>query len=251
MRLAADARSLRHAPAAGAQLRGNAHARDANSGHGKSGGFCTTTRGPPGQARGRRPAGHPPPPFPTAYCFADRHGRAELPEASATAAPTPTAEPTLRLGFGTEILGRNHILNANQTIEYGFCPPTSGDHYAITGVGPIRNAVYPNNAEQPPGGWVHNLEHGWVVLLYSCKNGCPSADEMAQMQAWYDAAPTPDPSQGCAKEVLVARFDSMTTRFAELAWGRAMLTDQFDLETAKIFTQQWMDAGSEPEKTIC
>ena len=139
--------------------------------------------------------------------------------ASASAAPTVAPEPTARLGFTTTILGRNHILNANQTITYGFCPPTSGDHYNISGVGPIRAAVYPNTAEQPPGGWVHNLEHGWVVLLYSCKNGCPSAEEMAQMQAWYDQAPTPDPSQGCDKEVLVARFDSMNTRFAAAGLG--------------------------------
>ena len=112
---------------------------------------------------------------------------------------TPVPEPTAILGFTTEILGRNHILNANQTIEYGFCPPTSGDHYNIAGVGPIRAAVYPNNAEQPPGGWVHNMEHGWVVQLYSCKNGCPSADEMAQMTAFFNQAPPPDPAknQGC------------------------------------------------------
>jgi len=167
--------------------------------------------------------------------------------------PTEAPPPTPRLGFTTTILGRNHILNANQTIEYGFCPPTSGDHYNISGVGPIRAAVYPNTAEQPPGGWVHNLEHGWVVLLYSCKNGCPSADEMAQMQQWFDQAPTPDPAsnQGCTKEVLVARFDSMTTRFALVAWGRAYLTDNFDLDTGLTFTQQWMDHGTEPETTTC
>jgi hypothetical protein len=111
--------------------------------------------------------------------------------------------------------------------------------------------VYPNNAEQPPGGWVHNLEHGWVVLLYSCKNGCPSADEMAQMQQWFDQAPTPDPSQGCDKEAIVARFDSMTTRFAVVAWGRELMMDEFNLDTAKTFAQQWTDAGTEPEKTIC
>ena len=176
---------------------------------------------------------------------------------SPAASTTPAPAPTLRLGFTTEVLGRNHILNAGQTIEYGFCPPTSGDHYNIAGVGPIRAAVYPNSAEQPPGGWVHNLEHGWVVLLYSCKQqfgGCPSADTMAQMQQWYDQAPTPDPSKNggaCDKEVIVARFDSMNSQFAVLAWGRAMLMDTFNLDTALTFAQQWMDPGSEPEKSTC
>ncbi len=174
---------------------------------------------------------------------------------SGTPAPstTPTPEPTLRLGFGTDILGRNHIVNPNQTIEYGFCPPDSGDHYNIQNIGPIKAAVYPTNQPQAPGGWVHNLEHGWVVVLYRCTgpDDCPSADELAQLQAFYDQAPTPAASQGCDKEVLVARFDSMDTRFAVLAWGREMLTDQFNLDTALTFAQQWMDPGSEPEKSIC
>lgn len=180
---------------------------------------------------------------------------AAAPSASAAASPsapaTPAPAPTARLGFTTSILGRNHILNANQTIEYGFCPPTSGDHYNIANVGPIRAAVYPNNAEQPPGGWIHNLEHGWVVVLYSCKNGCPTADEMAALQSWFDQAPAPAASQNCDKEVLVARFDSMNTKFAVLAWGRALLTDDFSLDTALTFAQQWMDHGTEPEPSIC
>ncbi len=175
---------------------------------------------------------------------------------SPAASTAPTAEPTLRLGFTTEILGRNHVLNPNQVIEYGFCPPTSGDHYNIPGIGPIKAAVYPTNQPQPPGGWVHNLEHGWVVVLYRCTglNDCPSDVEMQQMQDFFNAAPTADPSQGCPppnKEVIVARFDSMDTRFAYLAWGRAYLTNEFDKDTALTFTQQWMDAGTEPEKSIC
>jgi hypothetical protein len=31
----------------------------------------------------------------------------------------------------------------------------------------------------------------------SCKNGCPSADEMAQMQQWFDQSPAVAASQGC------------------------------------------------------
>ena len=30
-----------------------------------------------------------------------------------------------------------------------------------------------------------------------------------------------------------------------------MLTDEFDLDTSLTFAQQWMDHGTEPEKTIC
>jgi hypothetical protein len=77
---------------------------------------------------------------------------------------------------------------------------------------------------------------------------------MAQMQQWYDEARTPGPEQNCPppnKEVLVARFDGMTTRFAELAWGRALMTDEFDLDTALTYADQWMDPGTEREHNLC
>ena len=120
----------------------------------------------------------------------------------------------------------------------------------------LRVAV-PNTAEQPPGGWIHNLEHGWVVMLYRCpggqpgQNGCPTTEQIAQLQQLYDQAPAVDPSQGCDKELIVARFDSMSTTFAELAWGRALLTDDFDLDRAKTFAEQWTDPGTERETSIC
>jgi hypothetical protein len=170
--------------------------------------------------------------------------------------PSPTPEPTARLGFTTTILGRTHITDPNATISYGFCPPTSGDHYQILGKGPIHAGVYPANQEQTPGGWVHNLEHGYVVLVYRCPSGtlgtgdCISEAEMAQLQAFYDQVP-PSSNASCPTKVIVARFDAMTTKFALLAWGRAYLFDQFDLDTALTFDQQWTDHDAVPEPGLC
>ncbi len=178
------------------------------------------------------------------------------PAASPTASATAVPEPTPRLGFSTSLLGRNHIRDLNTIIEYAFCPPTSGDHFNVTNRGPIRAAVYPPNEEQVPGGWLHNMEHGYVVALYRCPSGvlgqgdCISQAEMAQMQAFFDQAPTSiNPS--CKTKVVVARFDSMKTRFALLAWGRAYLVDDFDLDTALLFAQQWTDHPAVPEPGLC
>ncbi len=175
---------------------------------------------------------------------------------SPTAAPTPVPEPTPRLGFTTGLLGRGHIRDLGTVINYAFCPPTSGDHYNITNHGPIRAAVYPANQEQVPGGWLHNLEHGYVVALYRCPSGvlgqgdCISQDEFNQMQAFFDQVPdSVNPS--CPTKVVVARFDTMKTRFAMLAWGRALLTDTFDLDTALLFDQQWQDQPAAPERGSC
>jgi hypothetical protein len=165
-------------------------------------------------------------------------------------------EPTNRLGFSTGLLGRNHVVDPNRVINYAFCPPTSGEHYNIPGRGPIRAGVYPANQEQGPGGWVHNLEHGYVVALYRCPSGvlgqgdCISQAEFDQMQAFFDQVPdSVNPS--CPTKIVVARFDTMSTRFALLAWGRALLTDTFDLDTALLFNQQWQDQPAAPERGSC
>jgi len=39
----------------------------------------------------------------------------------------------------------------------------------------------------PPGFWVHNLEHGAVVITYNCPGGCPA--EVAAAQALIDSLP--------------------------------------------------------------
>ena len=143
--------------------------------------------------------------------------------------------------------------DVNTVIKYAFCPPTSGDHFAAdNNRGPIRAAVYPKTEEQVPGGWIHNLEHGYVVALYRCSgpDDCPSDAEMAQLQAFFDQAPVSiNPS--CPNKVIVARFDQMDTRFAMLAWGRALLVNEFDLDTALTFAQQWMDHEAVPERGQC
>jgi hypothetical protein len=163
---------------------------------------------------------------------------------------TPPPSQSLDQGFPTTYLGNQHV-NVGTTIRYGFCPPTSGSHYSSGTRGPIPAAVYAPSSEQAPGGWVHNLEHGWVVALYRCPSGtpgqgdCASNDEMATLQQWFNDAPT---SATCGRQALVARFDSMTTRFAVLAWNRALLVDDFNLSLASNFADTWTDVtASEPD----
>jgi hypothetical protein len=149
-------------------------------------------------------------------------------------------------------MGRLHV-PAGTTINYGFCPPTSGDHYN-SGREPIPARVYQANQEQAPGGWVHNLEHGWVALLYRCPSGtlgsgdCVTLDQMTLMQQWFDAQPA---VATCGKQALVARFDAMKTRFALVAWDRALLLDDLDMAKALTFAEQWTDAPGAPETPKC
>lgn len=169
--------------------------------------------------------------------------------------PTPEPQPTARLGFTTQDLGRSHVA-AGTSVKYAFCAPTSGDHYNVPGQAPMQPAVYGPASEKYPQYWIHNLEHGYVVLAYRCPSGvagqgdCISQADLDKIQGWYDNTPPPTGST-CAKKVLAVRLDSMTTPFALLAWDRALLMDTFDVETANTFTQQWVDLPTTPERGAC
>jgi hypothetical protein len=69
--------------------------------------------------------------------------------------------------------GQQHVAEGSP-IQYKSVPPTSGPHYpAPKDWGVFDQAVV-------PGYWVHNLEHGGVVLLYNCPSGCPDVVSVGQ-----------------------------------------------------------------------
>jgi len=163
-------------------------------------------------------------------------------------------EPTPRLGFTTDIIGRSHV-PVGTTVNYAYCPPTSGNHYNQPAA-PIPARVYPVTEPKAPQYWLHNLEHGYVVVAYRCPSGqlgvgdCITQDQFNQIQTWFQNAPDSGIAS-CPKKVLAVRFDTMDTQFAYLAWGRALLSNEFDIDTANTFTQQWMDHDAVPERGAC
>jgi hypothetical protein len=192
-------------------------------------------------------------PVPSASPAASAEASAS-PGASASAEPSPAPEPTPRLGFTTEILGTTHV-PVGTVVNYAFCPPTSGNHYQQPAA-PIPARVYPPSDPKAPQYWIHNLEHGYVVVGYRCPSGvlgqgdCVTQEEMNEMQQFFDQAPDSGVA-ACPTKVVVVRFDAMDTKFAYLAWGRALLTNDFDIDTANTFTEQWMDHDATPEKGAC
>lgn len=167
--------------------------------------------------------------------------------------PPAVQEDSSGLGFATTDMGTAHVPPGSK-LTYAYCPPASGSHYSAENRGPIPVRVYPANDERTPGGWVHNLEHGHVALLYRCPSGqlgtgdCATAEEMATMQQWFtEQADAPN----CGKQALVARFDTMAARFALVAWGRVLLLDTLDLARAQTFAEQWTDNPALAEARLC
>jgi hypothetical protein len=189
-------------------------------------------------------------------------GETAAPEASPSPSASPSAPATPELGFVAPDLGRDHVRRGSQPLDYAYCPPTSGMHYNAAGDGPIRRDFYasidaPGSVPvKDPGGWLHNLEHGYMVALYSCGddgNQCPTREEMTALRRFFDEAPLTEGASACGEpnKVIVARFDQMSTRFALVAWDRALLVDTFDVDQAKAFAQQFIDGRAAPEQFRC
>ncbi|HYN47693.1 MAG TPA: DUF3105 domain-containing protein, partial [Candidatus Nanopelagicales bacterium] len=88
-----------------------------------------------------------------------------------TAAPSPAADATPRVGQLTRDLGRAHV-ETGARVTYEYCPPTSGSHYNDARFGPIAARFYGADDRTEPQGWIHNLEHGQMSVLYRCPEGC-------------------------------------------------------------------------------
>jgi hypothetical protein len=155
-----------------------------------------------------------------------------------TAAPAPGA--TQRLGYVQGDMGRNHV-PVGSSVKYLYCPPASGNHYFATGLGPIQPRVYGPNDKAVPEGWVHNLEHGALVVVYNCKlgDGCTDAEQQA-FQTFYQNFPN---SPVCDKPPgfigpVIARFDDMAYPYAALVWNQILPLQTFDQAEILAFFQQ-------------
>lgn len=153
-------------------------------------------------------------------------------------------------GQVTRDLGNRHV-GAGANLRYAYCPPASGDHFSASGLGPIPPRFYGPESALSPGGWIHNLEHGYVAVLYSCGVGgadCPTEDELASLKKFQGSAPATASAGACGvpSKVLTGRFDGMGARFALLSWNRVALSDAFDPAAARAFASRWIDQAPEP-----
>ena len=150
----------------------------------------------------------------------------------ATPAPAVTPPPP---GYVQPDMGHVHA-EIGSTVTYRYCPPASGRHYNGTNQGPIRAGLYgPGDTVAPPG-WIHNLEHGAIVLLYSCKapegQTAPACTDTGQEQlrelldGWPDSPVCKIP-QGPLTPV-IARFDDMPSPYTALVWDVVLPMTEID-----------------------
>lgn len=147
--------------------------------------------------------------------------------------PLPNGSPA-PLGQAQPDMGNLHISTGSDQ-RYSYCPPASGPHYNATGEGPIAAKYYGPDDGTKPEGWIHNLEHGGIVVLYNCSMGACTDANAATLQAMavnFPNSPICGIKAGGITAPVIARFDSMATPFAALVWDRVLLLETLD--TAKI-----------------
>ena len=127
------------------------------------------------------------------------------------------------IGVQSPCEGRAHVA-IDTDIRWQTNPPASGPHFGLweRDKGEHADPV-------ARGNWVHNLEHGWVVLLHNCPTACePELDVLRAVLAQRPDSRivmTPDPLLDPA-------------RFAAVSWTFIYETDAPDLDTLLCFVDQ-------------
>jgi hypothetical protein len=162
--------------------------------------------------------------------------------------PSPTASPAAgespNPGYVQQDMGRRHTGGIGEKVTYTYCPPASGSHHNVQGAGPIQPRLYGPSDRAIPQGWIHNLEHGAMVVLYRGREGDPGITEAGQdaLAALFDEFP-PSPvcgiQPGTSQGPIIARFDDMATPYAALVWGRVMPLEAIDSAQILEFWQVW------------
>lgn len=164
-------------------------------------------------------------------------------ESQLTPAPAATAAPGAPAplpGQAQDDMGRSHV-DAGASVRYASCPPASGSHYNAPGQGPIEARFYGKDEAPVPQGWIHNLEHGGLVVLYRCGSNDACDDATLQpLRALVGSLPPSPVCQFPAGQLspVVARFDQMSTPYAAVVWDRVLLLDKLDVNAIVDFYQK-------------
>ncbi len=162
--------------------------------------------------------------------------------------PEPTATPASgsspQPGYVQPDTGQGHVAGGTR-LTYTYCPPASGRHFGEP-AGPITARLYGPGDGVLPQGWVHNLEHGGMVIVYRDEN----ADQAALRAAFDAIGPSPvcgfEPG-GQSPGPVIARFSDMAWPFAAIVWDRVLPLDTLDVPAILEFYATYGERTN-PEK---
>lgn len=157
------------------------------------------------------------------------------------AQPLPgETECTVVITTGIVVPGAVHVPFCTD-VDYATNPPSGGDHWGMWAA--FKQYSLPVPREM----YVHNQEHGGVVLLYRCGGSCPEVVTM--LQDVLDGM-TPDPlcvsGQGLPRvRALLTPDPELDTPVAAAAWGATYTATCLDPESLSAFVAEVYGKGTE------
>lgn len=127
-------------------------------------------------------------------------------------------------------------------VTYDSNPPSSGPHYPIWAA--FQEFMTPVDRRY----YVHDLEHGAVVLLYRCDDGsgCPEIVQgLRDVAASLADDPICNKSTGPRNRVVITPDPLLPTTVAAAAWGWTYTADCLDVPSLKAFVVQHYGDGTE------
>jgi hypothetical protein len=128
-------------------------------------------------------------------------------------------------------------------IDYATNPPSSGEHYPNW----ADFGVY--DFPLPRGFWMHNLEHGAVVVTYSCGASC--AADLAAAKAWLAGLSADATCPSGPPRVLLVPDPKLDVAWAASAWGFTLRAKCFDAAAFTDFVTAHAGGALAPEAGIC
>jgi hypothetical protein len=135
-----------------------------------------------------------------------------------------------------------HVVHVNEPtqVAYFAVPPVSGPHW------PCWEAWGPTHAALPAERFVHNLEHGGVVILVQClPDAGPSDCDNALQPAINLTVTGPVAPQGDARYLVTPEPD-VAHAYTALAWGWRLELDAWDQAAFECFAASHIGLGPEP-----
>ena len=150
--------------------------------------------------------------------------------------------------------GYNHV-PAGTEVTYKHSPPSSGNHWSVAAGQPNASpAVWgPSQTPIPPESWVHNLEHGGIVLVYTCTTDCSDIFSASRL-LFQSLAPHQEPFRASPGITTIQEVKYLSTqytrgtmpkKFAVLAWDREEDLDTLNTAAITTFYNKYSEHGRE------
>ena len=138
--------------------------------------------------------------------------------------------------------GQTHV-DPSTIPTYKSYPPASGPHYSAQGIAPVAWQTIGSLQE---GQYIHNLEHGGIVILYDCPSGTDCTTLKNSLEHYVNNLAPVEPQFNEIKVVLSPYSRGMQKKVALVAWDYIEFLDGYDQAEITRFYENHVNQA--PEK---